>query len=359
MNKYSTIIGMDLGDKYNHVCFIDASSGDILQESKVACTEKALRLCFGQIPPAQIAIETGTHSPWVSRLLAELGHAVLVANARKVRAIYLHHKKCDQLDAQTLARIARVDPHLLSPIQHRAEEAQMDLAVLRARDAAVASRTKLINHVRGAVKSTGHRLPKCSAPSFHKQAAEALPEALHKALFPLLKQIEALTETIKEYDETVKALCDEKYPETEILRGVPGVGDITALCFVLTLEDPERFAKSRDVPAYFGLVPARNQSGNADPQLRITRAGDPTMRRLLVSAAQYILGKDRPDTELRRWGLKLAGEGSSRAKRRAVVAVARKLAVLLHTMWLNGTAYEHFPGAPAETEDQEEAEAAA
>ena len=357
MNKYSTVIGMDLGDKDNYFCVVDAASGDVVQEGKVACTKKALRRVFGQMPAARIAIETGTHSPWTSRLLAELGHEVLVANARKVRAIYLDVKKCDRLDAQTLARLARVDPKLLSPIRHRGEEAQADLAVLRARDTAVATRTQLINHVRGAVKSTGHRLPSCSAHSFHKKVGQALPEALLPALAPLLAQIEALTETIKAYDKTIAELC-EKYPETEILQSVPGVGTLTALCFVLTLEDPNRFSNSRAVPAFFGLVPARSQSGNADPQRRITRAGDGTMRRLLVSAAQYILGSFGPDTELRRWGLKLAGEGNSRAKRRAVVAVARKLAVILHTLWCDGTMYERFH-TPLENQSTQEAEAAA
>jgi transposase len=240
-----------------------------------------------------------------------------------------------------LARMARMDPRLLCPIRHRGKQAQADLGLLRSRDAAVATRTKLINHVRGAVKSFGLRLPGSSAPYFHAKVKSAIPEELQPALLPLLKMIGQLTDTIKNYEERIEKLGKERYPETELLRTVPGVGPITALCFVLTLEDPHRFKNSRAVSAYFGLTPARGQSGKADPELRITKSGDKAMRRLLVSCAQYILRKSSPDSELRRWGLKLA-EGGSRAKRRAVVAVARKLAAILHRLWTDGSCYEPF-----------------
>lgn len=344
MSEYSTIVGMDLGDKYNNYCVLDPASGEIVNDGRMRCTPDALERHFSAMPRSLVAIETGTHSPWVSRLLAGLGHEVLVGNARKLRAIYTDKRKCDQRDAEMLARMARMDPRLLCPVRHRGAQAQADLAVLRARNAAVAARTKLINHVRGAVKSFGLRLPSSSAPYFHRKAADALPETLRPALGPLLEQIGSVTESIAAYDKTIAAYCEERYPETKTLRGVPGVGPITALCYVLTLEDPHRFADSRNVAAFFGLVPARSQSGGADPQLRISREGDADMRRLLVGSAQYILGPFGPDSRLRRWGLKLAEGGDSRAKRRAVVAVARKLSVLLHYLWINGACYEPFPG---------------
>lgn len=353
MNQYSTIIGMDLGDKHHYYHILDAASGDTLRSGHVSCTVAALSHMFSPLVPALVAIETGTHSPWVCRLLADLGHEVLVGNARKLRAIYMDAQKSDQRDAEMLARMARMDPKLLSPIRHRGEQAQADLAVLRSRDAAVAARTKLINHVRGAVKSFGQRLPASSAPYFHTKVAEAIPEELRTALVPLLTNIETLTQTIKEYDKTIELVCQDQYPETELLRSVPGVGPLTALCFVLTLEEPHRFKNSRSVSAFFGLTPARSQSGDADPQLRITKAGDGAMRRLLVSCAQYILGNYGPDSALRRWGLKLAEGGGSRGKRRAVVAVARKLAAILHRLWVDGTCYEPFPKGrdPKETAD--------
>lgn len=348
MNKYNTVIGMDLGDKHHYYCALDAASGEVVNEGRVLCTKTALQRLFSSMQPTLVAIETGTHSPWVSRLLTELGHEVLVGNARKLRAIYTDKQKSDQRDAEMLARMARMDPKLLSPIRHRGKQAQADLAVLRSRDTAVSARSKLINHVRGSVKSYGQRLPACSAPYFHKKVADAIPEELRPALAPLLDLLEILTKTIHDYNKAIDRCCQDQYPETELLRSVPGVGPITALCFVLTLEEPHRFKKSRSVPAFFGLTPARSQSGNADPQLRISKQGDATMRRLLVSCAQYILGPFGPDSALRQWGLQLAEGGSSRAKRRAVVAVARKLAVLLHRMWADGTYYEAFPNADAE-----------
>jgi len=348
MSKYSTIIGMDLGDTYHHYCALDAISGEVMNEGRVRCTKAALEQLFATMQPALVAVETGTHSPWVSRLLTELGHQVLVGNARKLRAIYTDKQKCDQRDAEMLARMARMDPKLLSPIRHRGQQAQADLALIRSRDNAVAVRTKLINHVRGSVKSYGQRLPASSAPAFHHKAAQAIPEDLRPALMPILNLIESLTKTIRGYDKTIAQYCQDKYPETELLRSVPGVGPITALSFILTLEDPHRFKKSRDVPAFFGLTPARSQSGDADPQLRITKQGDSAMRRLLVSCAHYVLGPFGPDSHLRQWGLQLAEGGSSRTKRRAVVAVARKLAVLLHRLWMDGAYYTPFPDEPSQ-----------
>ena len=207
----------------------------------------------------------------MSRLLEECGHEVLVANARKVRLIYGKGRKTDKLDAESLARLARVDPKLLYPLKHRGEGSQAHLALIRSREALVGSRTQLINHVRGAVKSFGHRLPRCSARSFHKKIAEDLPKELVSALGPLLETIGQLTERIREYERKLEEIATEHYPETKILRQVEGIGTLTALSFVLVLEDPHRFLKSRAVGAYLGLVPGEDQSGESDPQQRIFR----------------------------------------------------------------------------------------
>jgi len=288
----------------------------------------------------RVAIETGTHSPWVSRLLEECGHEVLVANARKLRLIYANKRKTDQVDAQNLARLARLDPKLLYPLRHRGEDSQAHMALIRSRQALVGSRTQLVNHVRGAVKSFGARLPKCPARSFHKRASEHIPEALWPALGPILEQIGSLTERIRDYERQLETISKEHYPETELLRQVEGVGPLTALTFVLTVEDPYRFAKSRSVGAYLGLVPARDQSGDRDPQKRISKEGDEMLRKLLVGSAHYILGPFGSDSDLRRHGEKIAARGAKNAKKRAVVAVARKLAVLLHSLWISGEVYE-------------------
>jgi transposase len=288
----------------------------------------------------RIAIEAGTHSPWASRVLEECGHEVLVANARKVRLIYANRRKTDEIDAENLARLARLDPKLLYPVEHRGEESQAHIALIRSRDALVGCRTQLVNHVRGAVKSFGARLPKCPAVSFHKRAAEHVPEALLPALGPILEQIASLTEGIRDYDRRLEAISLERYPETALLRQVEGIGPLTALTFVLTVGDPARFKKSRNVGAYLGLVPARDQSGDRDSQKHISKEGDEMLRRLLVGSAHYILGPFGSDSDLRRHGEKIASRGAKNSKKRAAVAVARKLAVLLHTLWVSGDVYD-------------------
>jgi transposase len=333
-------VGVDLGDRYSYLCFLDTKSGEVLEESRVRTTPEAFERRFGSERHLYIAIEVGTHSPWVSRLLEECGHQVLVANARKVRLIYGDKRKNDKLDAENLARLARLDPKLLYPLKHRGEECQAHMAIIRSREALVSARTQLVNHVRGAVKSFGTRLPKCPAVSFHKKAAAHIPEALWAALGPILETIGSLTERIWEYDRQLEMISKEHYPETDLLRQVEGVGALTALTFMLTLEDPYRFAESRSVGAYLGLVPARDQSGDRDPQRHISKEGDEMLRRLLVGSAHYILGPFGSDSDLRRHGERIASRGAKNAKKRAVVAVARKLSVLLHRLWVTGEVYD-------------------
>jgi transposase len=234
----------------------------------------------------------------------------------------------------------KADPKLLFPIQHRGEKARHALVLLRARHAGVCARTKLICSVRGLVKSDGKRLPRCSAESFHKIDRTYVPEALRDALEPLFKQIGSLTDQIKKYDKEVKRMCKESYPETELLRQVNGVGEIVSLAFMLTIDNPERFSKSRQVGPYLGLVPRQYDSGESRPQMRITKTGDRMMRALLVQSAQHILGRQGKDSDLRRHGLKIAARGGKNAKKRAVTAVARKLSVLLHSLWVTAEVYE-------------------
>ncbi len=339
LNDSTTFLGLDLGDKHSHLTMLD-QHGDLIEETRLPTSEASFRRKFSGLPSARIAMEVGTHSRWASHLLRELGHEVLVANARKLRAIYDNPRKTDHADTETLARLVRMDPKLLSPIHHRSPEAQADLAVLRSRDALVRSRTLLINHVRGSVKSSGARLPSCSTDSFSKKVLASIPESLLPAVLPILDTIGSLTQQIRSYDRQIETLCESQYPDTHSLRQVPGVGALTALAFVLTLEDPSRFAQSREVGPAIGLVPRRDQSGDRDPQLPITKTGNAFLRRLLVGSAHYILGPFGSDSDLRRWGLQLAERGGKNAKKRAVVAVARKLAVLLHRLWKTGEIYE-------------------
>jgi transposase len=335
-----TTAGLDIGDKYSYLCLIDTGSGEVIEEGRLRTTPEAIRRRFASERPLRIAIETGTHSPWVSRLLEECGHEVLVANARRLRLIYSNKRKTDEIDAENLARLARLDPKLLYPVRHRGEQSQAHMALIRSRQALVDCRTQLVNHVRGAVKSFGHRLPKCPARTFHKRVQEHIPEALLPALEPLLEQIASLTERIRDYDRRLVAISEEHYPETALLRQVEGIGPLTALTFVLTLEDPYRFEKSRSVGAYLGLVPATDRSGDSDPQKRISKEGDEMLRKLLVGSAHYILGPFGSDSDLRRHGQKIASRGGKNAKKRAAVAVARKLSVVLHRLWVTAEVYD-------------------
>jgi transposase len=334
-------IGIDLGDKTSRYCALIGSS-DKGVEGSVATTRKTMTQKFGAMPACRIAIEVGGHSRWVSQLLASFGHEVIVANAREVKAITASSRKDDQMDARMLARLARVDPALLRPIRHRGEQAHTHLMKIRVRAALVETRTSLINTARGLAKSAGERLPGCDADQMGTARAEGLPEWLIGQLKPLLLQVEQLTVQIRKCDRDLEQIAGTEYPETKLLEQVWGVGTLIALTFVLTIDEPHRFGKSRDVGCFVGLRPKRSQSGEREPELPITKEGDGYLRVLLVQAAHRILSRPGPDTDLRRWGLKLAQGGvkSRKAKKRALVAVARKLAVLLHRLWVTGEVYE-------------------
>lgn len=331
-------VGLDLGDKVSRTCEIDAA-GKIVKQASVATTPGAIERYFGGRPRCRVALEVGTHSPWVSRLLKALGHEVVVANTSEIYSRRHRKRRNDKLDAEFLARQARADVALLYPIEHRGAEAQEDLELLRGRDQLVQARTKLISHVRGAVKSLGSRISKCDTDVFAKRAAAQLPEPLRPALTPLLEVIGELTRRIHAMDQQVERMA-KKYPAAVHLQQPAGVGPLTALAFVLVLEDPKRFKHSRDAGPFFGLVPKLDESGDVSPQLRITKAGDALVRRYLVNAAHYILGPFGPDCDLRRYGLAIAERGGKNAKKRAAVAVARKLAVLLHQLWVSHATYD-------------------
>jgi transposase len=332
-------VGLDLGDRHSHFCVLDAG-GEPREQGKVAMSPKDLTAFFARVAPARLVLEVGGQSPWVSRLAQTAGLEVIVANPRRVQLITRNERKNDRTDAELLARLGRVDPKLLSPVQHRSAQCQADLAVNRARDVAVASRTALINHVRGAIKSYGQRLPTCSPDSFHKRVPAHLPVDLVPALTPIVQLIGQVSDQIRNFDARIEQLADGRYPDTKLLRQVSGVGPVTALTYVLTLDNPARVSHSRQVGPYIGLVPRRHDSGACTPQLRITKAGDPALRRLLVIAANYILGPFGPDCDLRRFGQKLAAQGGKNGRKRAKVAVARKLAVLLHHLWKTGEVYD-------------------
>jgi len=333
------VIGLDLGDRSHHVCVLDAA-GQIVREGALANSRPALAKLLADFANATVALEAGTHSPWISRYLTGLGAKVLVANPRKLHAISHSERKCDRRDAQMLARLARVDPALLYPIEHGTAQAQHDLLGLKLRDALVRTRVNLINAVRFTLKSLGYSVRKPSSESFHKTVLADVPADCLPVIQPLLTVLAQVTEQIKGMERDLVQRGKKDYPVTQRLQQITGVGPLTALCFVLKIGDPHRFSRGRDVGAYLGLCPRRDQSGGTDKQLRISKCGDGLLRRLLVSAAHYVLGPFGPPCALREHGQRLTGTGSAREKKRAVIAVARKLAVLLLSLWKHGTNYE-------------------
>lgn len=340
--------GLDVGDKYSYLAILDAS-GELIEETRVATAKKALATLFSRgATRLTVVIEAGTHSRWISRLIEECGHRVIVANPRRLRLIYESNSKTDRTDAELLARLGRLDPKLLSPIRHRGEETHADLTVIRSRDAVVKSRSQLVSHVRGVAKGFGVRFKKCSTESFHRRVRESLdslPQGLKPAVVPVVDIIEQLTRQIARFDRLIEKIARERYPDTQRLSQPSGVGALTSLAYLLTLEDPHRFSSSRRVGPYLGLTSRKDESGQRNPQLRITKNGDNMLRRLMVGSAHYILGPFGPDCDLRRYGLKLAARGGKNAKKRAVVAVARKLAVLLHRLWVTGEDYDPLRNA--------------
>lgn len=341
-------VGVDLGDQWSNYCILGLG-GETLAEGQFRTRRQEVAEFFQGLARSRVVIEVGTHSAWVGEVIAGFGHEVLVANARRMAGSKRRRRKNDRIDAAKLARLGRVDPKSLYPIQHRTSEVREDLLLLRAREALVESRTKLISSVRGLVKTMGARLSSCSSDAFSKKVVAEIPDELRKTLQPLLRLVAMLSDEIKLLDKKIEQLADERYQHTQLLRQVKGVGPVTALAYVLTLENPLRFARSRNVGPYLGLVPRQEDSGDTQPQLSISKAGDRMLRKLLVGSAHYILGPFGPDTDLRRFGKKLCARGGKNAKKRATVAVARKLAVLLHRLWISGEVYEplgHAPFAP-------------
>ena len=331
-------MGLDLGDRFTEGCVLD-EQGDVIERFRVRTRTGDLSKVLGAYGPSRVVLEVGTNSPWISRLVTSCGHGTIVANPRRVRLIAENDSKNDSVDAELLARLARINPGLLKPIVHRGEQAQRDRILIQARDGFVRARTQLVNQVRGFAKSLGTRLSSCSTVTFTKKVRASEDEDLFPGLSTMLEMIDSLWEQIRGVDREIEKLSKERYPETQLLRQVPGVGPLTALCFFLTIEDPGRFAKSRSVEAYLGLRPRQRDSGDSHSQLRITKAGDRLLRRLLVTSAHYVLGPFGPDTDLRRAGLRLAERGGKAAKKRAVEAIARRLAVLLHRLWVTGEDY--------------------
>lgn len=344
------VIGIDLGDRSSTYCVRERQTEGVLVEGTVETKPEAILDRFRALQAQRMVMETGTHARWMAQLLELMGHEVIVGNARKLKLVSENTQKSDTVDPRLLSKLGCVSADWLHPVYQRKQEAHNDLLIVRAREALVEVRTGLINHVRGVVKSYGCRLKTTYAEGFVEIAQAGLPEALRPALSGVLATLAELNEQIYAYERQIEHLSQTKYKkEVERMMAIKGVGPITALAYRLTIEDAARFPQSRDVGPYLGLTPGKKQSGKRDPQMGITKAGDEMLRKLLVNCAQHILGPHGQDSDLRRWGLKLVSAGQAAgkkgARKRAGAAVARKLAVLLHRLWISGDKYEPLRGS--------------
>jgi len=336
-------IGIDIGDNTNFICVLN-KRGDIVNEVEVSNTKDAMKKFIRPFKKYKLALEACSHSLWLQMLLSDdKEREVFVSNPRKVRAISDNIKKSDPEDARLLARLVRSDTELLSPIQLRDIGTQQDLMHIKSREMLIRTKGDLVRHVRGVLKPFGLKLPKeVTSDNFHKEAKNHIPKEYLRILNPLLNSIKNLVLDIAKYDKKIKSLIKIKYPETNNLQTMNGVGPLTALTFILVIGDPTRFKKSRDVGAYLGLTPRRDQSGDQDKSLPITKAGDVRLRCLLVNCSHHILGVFGKESQIRSWGLKIAGEsGNKIRKKKAVIAVSRKLAVIMHSMLISGKPFEN------------------
>jgi transposase len=336
---FTFYIGIDLGDKQSDICVLDRS-GELKEQFRLRMKGADFQGYFASIGRSRVALEAGCQSRWVAEVIEKCGHEVYVAHPLKLAYIWNSDDKHDAGDAQKLAELVHFKPRLLHPIQHRSEQKQADLSWIRAREVLVESRTQMINAVRGLSKSFGNRLARCSVEVFTAKLASQVPEAIRGAVAPLLEMIDQLTEKICYYDQLEEHIAREQYPQYWLLQQVDGVGVHSALTFMLTIGDPARFAKSRMVGCYLGMRPRKQDSGESSPQLGITKAGNQYLRKMMVNCAHHILGPLGRDSDLRRYGLRICARGGKNAKKRAVIAVARKLSVLLHRLWVTGEVYE-------------------
>lgn len=331
-------IGLDLSARKSSYCVMSAD-GKRSAEGIIAMDRTSVETFFRAEAPSRVTLEACTSARWVAQVAQECGHEVVVANPRTFKLISASCRKSDRNDARMLADFGQFRPHLLNPVILRNADVQSARSVLMARDTLVSNRTAIVNCVRGLLRDSGYTLPSSAAERFHVRMQELIPSELEPAVRPLLATLEAMAKCIDQHDATIAKLSVEEFPETKLLQQVSGVGPITALAFAVTIGDPARFARSRDVAAYFGLTPRSYASGDKSPELSISKCGDRLVRRLLVGSASYIMREGSPDTDLKRWGNAIRARGGQAAKAKARTAVARKLAVLLHRLWVTGEVY--------------------
>ncbi|MEJ2024433.1 MAG: IS110 family transposase [Deltaproteobacteria bacterium] len=334
--------GMDVHQKYSEVCLLD-EGGEVVERARIRTSRSGLGRYFSAKNKMKVVLEAGGSSPWVSRLVESCGHEVVVCSPRRVRLIAESTLKNDRIDAEVLARLVRIDPGFLGRVQQRSERAQVLRSKLTVRSRLVTTRTKWINTVKGILRALGYTVPGGASRTFcYRVRSVELPEELATTIEPLLRQLDAVNEEIIRCEKELRNIASAM-PEVMHLQEVPGVGLIVSLYFVLTVDDPYRFRKSRDIPAFFGLRPKMRSSGDVSTYGRISKQGDPEMRRLLIQAAHALM-QCRTPCALQDWATKVV---QRRGYAKAMVALARKLGVVMHHLWVTGEVFERYPSKKA------------
>jgi len=334
--------GMDLHQWHTDVCVL-GDDGVVQERARFLTNRERLERFFRGRKPMRVVMEAGGSSPWVARLVESCGHEVLVCNPRNVRVIAESTLKTDERDAETLARLARLDEGVLGSVRPRSEEAQQLRNELKVRGALVETRTKLINTTRGILRAMGYVVHGGSSRKFTGRVRQMeLPDELARTVMPLLSQIDSVSEEIGRCEEKLQERVKEM-PEVRLLEEIPGVGPIVALYFVASVDDPDRYLSPRNVASFFGLRPVMRSSGKRSYYGRITRHGDPEMRRLLIQAAHALM-RSNTRCRLQDWARDLEAR---KGKAKAMVALARKLAVLMVRLWRAGEVFEPYPNQKA------------
>ena len=331
--EYYTTIGVDVSDKTSKICVMTKDGGKrrVIVETTCPTTRGGFSECFSKFDRAwPVVFETGAHCRWMKAHFESMGFKAIVANPAEVKLITESNAKSDRSDARKLARIALADIELLKPVRLRDEKHQHMLRLHEARQLLMRFRSSMICQMRSFAKSCGFRLPDCATEWFHEIDKSKWTDDYEQTVWPVLHVIETVNQKIAAYDTMIEKLANTPVFKAQVERAkeVYGVGTVGATVVVAAIDgDPERFKHARDVGPYFGQVPKTFQSGQSDPQLGMTKAGNDLVRKVLTECAHVVMKSSAKDTDLKLKGLKIAARGGRIAKKKAIGAVARGLAV--------------------------------
>lgn len=331
--EYSTIIGVDVSDRESKICVMNRDCGmnSVIIETTCATTKEGFGECFDKFDRSwPVVFETGTHCRWMKQHFESLGFSTVVANPAEVKLIVDSNAKSDKSDARKLARLALAGFDLLKPVKLRDEIYQRMLRYHESRLLLIECRNSMICQVRCYAKSCGFRIPECAAEKFHETDKSLWPTEFEQMIWPTMDAIKTLNQKIAAFNVMIKELAEQPAFKKQVdrAREVHGVGLIGATVLIAAIGgDVDRFEHARDIGPYIGMVPKKSQSGDSDPQLGMTKAGNELVRKVLVECANVVMKSNARDTDLKLKGLRISSRGGKIARKKAKIAVARGIAV--------------------------------